>query len=401
MSALASVPFDNSRYSSRRDRLKIAQRFNAGWRGPGVASPGGTTENEFWAAHSAVPPGLVPAGAAIPALKRWAIFAKSLPDWSMANSRKALALVLRSSSAVRLLPLLTILLLGIVPHSADGADPFAPAMPHTNGLGMRFVPVFLPVPKTTVLFSVYETRVKDFRVFVRETGYVHLRETKDPNSRMWSLDRDGNKQRGHSWENPGFTQTDEHPVVGVNWYDAKAFCEWLTLRERAAGRLPANREYRLPRDHEWSVAVGLTEEAPDETPEEKHWRIKDRYPWGEWPEGQPPPARAGNYAGAEVDDDGHWPTNFTTLAGYRDEYARTAPVGSFKPNALGIYDLGGNVWEWCEDEYRPGAGSRVGRGASWYDRVRDDLLSSIRHGDRPMGRDGHYGFRCVVGVSSP
>ena len=298
-------------------------------------------------------------------------------------------------------PLFTlIVLLGGLAQGADTPRSFDPTMPHTNGLGMRFVPVFLLVPKATVLFSVYETRVKDFRVFVRETGYVHLRETKDPKSRMWSLDRDGYKQRGHSWENPGFAQTDEHPVVGVNWYDARAFCEWLTLRERAAGRLPANREYRLPRDHEWSLAVGLAEEAPARTPEEKDEKIKDRYPWGEWPEGQPPPAGAGNYADAEADD-GHWPANFGTIAGYRDGYARTSPVGSFKPNALGIYDLGGNVWEWCEDEYRPGAGSRVVRGASWYILGRDLLLSSYRGGVLPLNRLDFNGFRCVVGGASP
>ena len=57
---------------------------------------------------------------------------------------------------------------------------------YTNGLGMRFV----PLPGTQVLFSKYETRVKDFRAFVEETGYVHMRETEDEDSRMWSMDRD-------------------------------------------------------------------------------------------------------------------------------------------------------------------------------------------------------------------
>jgi formylglycine-generating enzyme required for sulfatase activity len=260
---------------------------------------------------------------------------------------------------------------------------------------------FVAVPGRTVQFSVYETRVKDFRTFVRETGYVHMRETADPNSRMWSLDRDGYKQRGHSWENPGLAQTDEHPVVGVKWYEAKAFCEWLTLRERAAGRLPANREYRLPRDHEWSVAVGLVEEDPAKTPEEKDEKIEDRYPWGEWPEGQAPPEGAGNYAGAEADD-GHWPANLTTLAGYRDGYARTAPVGSFPPNGLGIHDLGGNVWEWCEDLCKgEGYKNRVVRGASWRNFGRDYLLSSFRLLGHPLLRYDYGGFRCVVGASSP
>ena len=289
--------------------------------------------------------------------------------------------------------LFTILLLaGTLACLAEEPKAFDSAGPNSNGLGMRFV----PVPGTKVLFSVYQTRVKDFRAFVRESGYVHMRETADSLSRMWSLDRDGNKQRGHSWENPGFKQTEDDPVVGVSWYDAKAFCEWLTVRERAAGRLPAGWEYRLPTDHEWSVAVGLKED-PTKTPEEKDAAIKDRYPWGtDWP----PPAGAGNYAGEEADD-GHWPANFSTIPGYNDGYARTAPVGSFKPNPHGIYDLGGNVLEWCEDEYRPGTGFRVLRGAAWGSGGRDRLLSSSRRLGHPAFRGDGSGFRCVVGASSP
>jgi len=289
--------------------------------------------------------------------------------------------------------LLIVLLTGAFALSADGPKAFDPAKPHENGLGMRFV----PVPGTKVLFSLYQTRVKDFRVFIRESGYVHMRETKDSDSRMWSLDKDGNKQRGHSWENPGFKQTEDHPVVGVSWNDAKAFCEWLTVRERAAARLPAGWEYRLPTDHEWSVAAGLTEEDPKKTPEEKDGKIEDKFPWGtEWP----PPAGAGNYAGEEVDD-GHWPSNFSVLKGYKDGYPRTSPVGSFKPNAHCLYDMGGNVWQWCEDEYRPGAGSRVLRGASWRNIGRGYLLSSIRDNGHPGYRNDGRGVRCVVGASSP
>ena len=284
------------------------------------------------------------------------------------------------------------LLASLPPRSAGQARAFDPAQPHINELGMRFV----PVAGTKVQFSIYETRVKDFRVFIRESGYVHMRETADSESRMWSLDQDGNKQRGHSWEKPGFPQTEEHPVAGVSWHDAKAFCEWLTVRERAASRLPAGWEYRLPTDHEWSVAVGLAEDEKL-APEAKDGGVKDRYPWGT---GWPPTPGCGNYAGEEADD-GRWPKNFRTIESYRDGHARTAPVGSFKPNELGIYDLGGNVWEWCEDAYRPDAGTRVLRGASWSNVVRDGLLSSFRYYDHPAIRFVYFGFRCVVGSSSP
>jgi formylglycine-generating enzyme required for sulfatase activity len=287
-------------------------------------------------------------------------------------------------------------LAGLHGQSPEKEKPFNPTGPNTNGLGMRFV----PAPGTKVQFSVYQTRVHDFRAFVRESGYTHMRETSEPDSRMWSLDRDGEKQRGQSWEDPGFKQTEDHPVVGVNWYDAKAFCEWLTLRERAAARLPADWEYRLPTDHEWSVEVGLVEEDPAKTPEEKDGKIKGQYPWGEWAEGKPPPAGAGNYAGAEADD-GHWPAMFKTIPGYYDGYARTAPVGSFKPNRHGIYDLGSNVAEWCEDAYKPGGRHRVLRGASWYVFDRNALLSSARYHVQPGFRDDRNGFRCVAGPLTP
>ena len=145
--------------------------------------------------------------------------------------------------------------------------------------------------------------------------------------------------------------------------------------------------------------MGL-EEDPAKSPGEQDGKITDAYPWGKWPDGQPPPQGAGNYAGAEVED-GHWPDQFGWIERYNDRYARTAPVGSFKPNQFGLYDMGGNVWEWCEDEYRSGAGPRVWRGASWRRGGRGYLLSSCRFYVPPGTRYDDVGFRCVVGASSP
>lgn len=180
-----------------------------------------------------------------------------------------------------------------------------------------------------------------------------------------------------SWENPGFNQGDDHPVVAVSWEDAKAFCKWLTRKEREMGLIASNQFYRLPQDWEWSVAVGL-EEPKGGTPQDKDEKTKRVYPWGtQWP----PPRGAGNYAGS---------LNV-------DNFDCTPPVGSFGANRYGLYDLGGNVWEWCEDSYDGRSRGRVLRGASWISYGPRYLLSSFRRNVAPDLRD-HYilGFRCVL-----
>ena len=234
------------------------------------------------------------------------------------------------------------------PKTEPKTEAKIPANAIVNTLGM----VFKPVPGTKVQFCIWETRVKDYAAYVAANAGVD----------------DG-------WKSPGIKQADTHPVVHVSWEDANAFCVWLTKKEMAEGKIKAGQKYRLPTDAEWSVAVGLGREKGN-TPKEKHNGIKDVYPWGkEWP----PPKGAGNYV--------------KSLNIENFEY--TSPVGSFVANALGIHDLGGNVWEWCEDKMTPSSTFRVMRGASW-DRghLRDDLLSSSR-GDG-MALRGLIGFRCVL-----
>jgi formylglycine-generating enzyme required for sulfatase activity len=238
------------------------------------------------------------------------------------------------------------------------------ANPFVNSLGMKFV----PVPETNVLFCVHETRVADFATFVAGALDYDYSQGTEP----LILVTGGWQQRvGSSWRDPGFQQNDNQPVTCVSWKDADAFCKWLSHKE--------GKTYRLPTDHEWSVAVGIGDrEDPNASPKDKSGKIEGVYPWGE---GFPPTSAQGNY-------------------GLKDEFPRTAPVMSFSPNEHGIFDLGGNVSELCQDRYVSTYIHPVIRGASWYESSIRNLQSSARTGGLPTGRNSHIGFRCVLAVSS-
>ena len=235
---------------------------------------------------------------------------------------------------------------------------------------------------TKVLFSIWDTRVKDYAAYA------------EANRGVWF------QWRKVEWGGEPVSNGPEHPVTMVTWAEAKAFCRWLTEKEQRAGLISGDQLYRLPTDAEWSVAVGLQE--PDVgTPKDKNCKIRGVYPWGtEWP----PPSGAGNYA------DGAAKRRFRNLnqrrfgslsviEGYEDGYATTSPVGSFRANRYGLYDMGGNVQQWCEDWYDTGQSSRVLRGGSWLDSYPAYLLSSFRIGG-PDIRGYGIGFRVVLAGGS-
>ena len=226
----------------------------------------------------------------------------------------------------------------VAPQTPNTAAGATKENPFVNSLGMKFV----PVPGTKVLFGIWDTRVQDYRVYA-----------------------DTNPGVDASWKDPGFKQGEDHPVVNVSWNDAKAFCALLTQKERKEGVIASDQEYRLPTDAEWSAAVGKT-----------------KYPWGDqWP----PPKGAGNYS--------------PRLS--VDEYENTSPVGSFKANEYGLYDMGGNVPQWCEDWIDRAKTAHVNRGnVFWSGGVPQFLLSSYRGFGSPGARDVAHGFRCVL-ASAP
>lgn len=200
------------------------------------------------------------------------------------------------------------------------------------------------------------------------------------------------------WQSPGwagrrFPVGPDYPVVYASWMDGKAFCAWLTDKERKAGLLTVTLRYRLPTDREWSCAVGIGDRESGSSPAEKDGALKEVYPWGtRWP----PPDGAGNYADASAELLGDHRNKE-----YTDGYPTTAPVGSFPPNASGIQDLGGNVWEWCEDSYGNTVASKVIRGGAWFTGDKANLLASKRGSLDPNRRNSVVGFRVVLDTDAP
>lgn len=245
----------------------------------------------------------------------------------------------------------------------------------TNSLGMVFVRVG---GLEDTFFSIWETRVQDFAAFTKDAAYNALSGVISTNGL-----NDGKQDAfGSNWKAPGWEQGPNHPACGLSRDDAVAFCAWLSELAASKGQLPKSFTYRLPTDAEWSFAVGLTNETGS-MPEEKDARVPGVYPWGTaWP----PPVTAGNYKGVE---DGHF---------------HTAPVGAFPANLHGLFDMGGNVWEWCADPYNPkNPGEGTLRGGSFLVGNPDQILSSRRKwpGRRVSVRNLELGFRCVLAKESP
>ncbi len=253
--------------------------------------------------------------------------------------------------------------------------------PFVNSLGMKFVPVVKYQSGKRVLFSIWETRRQDYAAYAEA---VSGEDDKWRDTRYFGL------PAGHA---------DDHPVIGVGWEDAQSFLAWLTRRERASGRISPGAEYRLPTDLEWSHAIGIADrEAANATPQEKDGKLSGVYIWGTG--SMPPPDRAGNFADSTLLARR---SSAKVMAGYQDGFATTAPVGSFPPNRFGLHDLGGNVWEWCQDLYDPKDPKyRILRGNS-YDSGNDaeQLNISYRGILAPDFRGDAAGFRCVLVLPAP
>ena len=240
------------------------------------------------------------------------------------------------------------------------------------------------VTVSTFSMGKYEVTVGEFRQFVNDTGYKTTAETEGGG--YVYMGREWVEKADASWKNPYFTQTDQQPVVLISWYDAVEYCNWQSQRK---GLTPAytkngtninwNRNAdgcRLPTEAEWEYACRAGTTGPFNT--------------------------GNNITASEANYNGHYPYNNNAKGTYRE---KTVEVGSFAANGWGLYDMHGNVWEWCWDRYgdyssgsqRDPAGpytgaDRVLRGGSWGSSARN-LRSAGRGNSTPSYRSSHVGFR--------
>ncbi len=236
--------------------------------------------------------------------------------------------------------------------------------PWENSLGMRFVPL-----GRDLMVAVWETRVRDFDAY---------RLAKDVPAPV----------------GPGFIQGPDHPVVMVSRDDAGKFCEWLTEVEQSKDqeRILPTHHYRLPTDYEWSRMAGLVE-LRDAPPSRRDTLKKPVFPWGDaWP---PEGTKPGNLADLTAANSPDVRVS-RVIPGYNDGFEKTAPVGSFEPNELGVFDLCGNVHEWVADNYSPSSTYGVLRGGGWNTYQEQNLYIGYRNTQKPDEWADTYGFRVVL-----
>jgi len=173
---------------------------------------------------------------------------------------------------------------------------------------------------------------------------------------------------GAAWRHPEGPQSHiesraDHPVVQVSWNDAQAYCHWAGMR--------------LPSEAEWEYAArgGL---------------VQKRYPWGD-------ELTPGGEHRCNI-----WQGEFPTKNTVEDGFIGTAPIGAFGPNGYGLYNVVGNVWEWCGDWFSAGD-RKVIRGGSYicHESYCFRYRVAARSSNTPDSSTGNMGFRCARDIDWP
>ena len=227
----------------------------------------------------------------------------------------------------------------------------------------------------------YEVTRQQFSIFVDATGYLTDAERENGaqpgclavDASEWSF----RYRPAYSWQNPGFEQTDKHPVVCISYDDTVAFITWLNQQ---TGLI-----FRLPTEAEWEYVARAS--------------TRTTYPWGN--------SIIDSCEYANVADRNVWPGYPKSPFGRidcNDGYAFTAIVGRYNANLFGIFDISGNVWEWTSDCWSKTysfenvseiCGQRVFRGSSWMN-SKKSLRSANRSKNGPSDRLNTVGYRLAL-----
>lgn len=248
-----------------------------------------------------------------------------------------------------------------------------------------------------------EVTVAQFRQFITESGRQQFAATSERKTGAYVTDAERGRSLGlaaarggvstaknginswdsaATWRTPGFPQTEKHPVVFVSWNDANEFCRWLSQKE--------GKKYRLPTEAEWELGARAG--------------TLEQYWWGNDVNDRRVLANL-----ADVSYARKFPhRNFGLVI--NDNFIYTAPVATFKPNANGLYDVTGNVFEWVSDFWAPftndplvnPAGPQLGRyrvakGGAWASNPNDCRLA-FRFREDPDLRFAGIGFRVLLEV---
>jgi formylglycine-generating enzyme required for sulfatase activity len=230
----------------------------------------------------------------------------------------------------------------------------------------------------------YEVTVGEYKVFIADTGHQAQGKCME-----FSTPGRPSQSEALDWDDIGMEQTARHPVFCISWYDAAAYAAWLSDK--------TGKPYRLPTEAEWEYAARAGTTTP--------------YHWGSsaaeacrFANVRSPRAQSISQRQMDSDSDDGFPCD--------DGYPDAAPVGSFQPNAFGLYDMQGNAWEWVADcnhkdyEGAPADGSAwldeegcqfgLIRSGSYLNRV-ERSSTTVRVGRPRSGRATNMGFRVALG----
>ncbi len=282
---------------------------------------------------------------------------------------------------------------------------FNPA-PSTIPAGM----VLIPAGAFQMGDTFYEGAVWELPIHTVDVSAFYLGKY-EVTKALWDQVKTWSASHGYTYDNDGAGKAPYHPVQSINWYD---MVKWCNARSEMEGRIPSyytdsgltlvyktgqlepfvnwHAGYRLPTEAEWEKAA-------------RGGASGHRFPWTD--------TDTITHARANYYSDSSYSYDVSPTRGYNPAFndgvmPYTSPVGSFAPNGYGLYDMAGNVWEWCwdhagnypsteqTDPHGPDTGStRVGRGGNW-NYYPEHCRNSYRYGNPPTDTATNIGFRCAL-----